>query len=487
MQTNRNGHKTVPAEDRYMKANIKAWDQASAQKLDPQWKGAFYGKLLIQHFQFLVPAEMNVLELGCGHGSLLAAVQPKFGVGVDFSEQMLTVARKKHPQLHFIRADAHKLMLDTRFDVIILSDLINDLWDVQQVLETVRALSHSKTRLIINFHSNLWRIPLSLARRLGWATSYAEQNWLAPNDVINLLRLSGFEAVNRTSRVLFPLDIRYIAGFLNRYVSQLIPFRWFNLTNFIVARPVAAPLPVQDRKRPSVSVVVAARNEAGNIDNIIQRVPVLGKRTEILFVEGNSQDSTYETIASKIDQYPEKTIRLFKQPGKGKGDAVRLGFEKAAGDVLMILDADLTVQPEDLPRFLEVLVSGMGDFVNGVRLVYPMEEEAMRFFNIMGNKFFSLVFTWLLGQPIKDTLCGTKVLWKRDYEMIAANRSYFGEFDPFGDFDLLFGAAKLNFKIVEMPIRYRARTYGSTNIQRWRHGWLLLKMVHFAAKRIKFI
>ena len=176
-----------------------------------------------------------------------------------------------------------------------------------------------------------------------------------------------------------------------------------------------------------------------------------------------------------------------RQPGRGKGDAVRFGFEKAEGDILMILDADMTVPPEDLERFYMMLVSRRGEFINGVRLVYPMEEQAMRFFNMLGNKFFSLAFSWLLGQPIKDTLCGTKVLWKRDYELLARNREYFGNFDPFGDFDLLFGAAKLNLKIVELPIRYRSRSYGDTNIDRWRHGWMLIKMVIFAAKRLKFI
>jgi glycosyltransferase involved in cell wall biosynthesis len=178
---------------------------------------------------------------------------------------------------------------------------------------------------------------------------------------------------------------------------------------------------------------------------------------------------------------------LLQQTGVGKGDAVRRGFAIASGDMLMILDADMTVPPEDLPRFYEVLRSAKGDFANGVRLVYPMEDQAMRYLNMVGNKFFSLAFSWLLGQPIKDTLCGTKVLWKVDYDLIVANRSYLGDFDPFGDFDLLFGAAKLNHKIVDLPIRYRERKYGTTNIQRWKHGWLLLRMVLFAARRIKFL
>jgi glycosyltransferase involved in cell wall biosynthesis len=234
-------------------------------------------------------------------------------------------------------------------------------------------------------------------------------------------------------------------------------------------------------------VIVPARNEAGNIPDIFTRVPDMGQGTELVFVEGHSRDNTYAAIRAAMAQHPERCCQLLRQGGVGKGDAVRLGFAQARGEMLMILDADLTVPPEDLPRFYEVLCSGKGEFVNGVRLVYPMEREAMRFVNLAGNKFFTIVFSWLLGQPIKDTLCGTKVLWKRDYEAIAANRAYFGDFDPFGDFDLIFGAVKSNLKITDLPIRYRERTYGTTNIERWKHGWLLLRMVIFAARRLKFV
>jgi glycosyltransferase involved in cell wall biosynthesis len=234
-------------------------------------------------------------------------------------------------------------------------------------------------------------------------------------------------------------------------------------------------------------VVVAARNESGHIEELMARIPEMGAGTEIVFVEGNSTDDTYEAIERAIASHPERNCKLLKQPGKGKGDAVRAGFEVASGDILMILDADITVPPEDLPRFCELMANGVGEFINGVRLVYPMDEAAMRFANLLGNKFFSWAFSWLLGQQIRDTLCGTKVLWRRDYQRIASNRAYFGDFDPFGDFDLLFGAARLNLKIVEVPVRYRARRYGETNISRWSHGLLLLKMVVFAARRIKFI
>ena len=213
----------------------------------------------------------------------------------------------------------------------------------------------------------------------------------------------------------------------------------------------------------------------------------MGSSTELIFVEGGSKDNTWAEIERVKRDYPNREIKILKQTGKGKGDAVRAGYAVATGDILMILDADLTMPPEDLVKFYAVLESGKAEFANGVRLVYPMEKEAMRFLNLCANKFFSITFSWLLGQSVKDTLCGTKVLWKKDYERIAANRSFFGDFDPFGDFDLLFGAAKANLHIMDIPIRYRDRTYGSTNINRWSHGLLLLRMVIFAARKLKFV
>ncbi len=249
----------------------------------------------------------------------------------------------------------------------------------------------------------------------------------------------------------------------------------------------AQPENTQVDQNMSVSIVCAARNEEGHIEEIIARTPELGKHTELIFVEGNSTDDTYNKIEEEIAKNPDRDLSLYKQQGKGKGDAVRCGFKHAKGDILMILDADMTVPPEDLTRFYNAIASGKGEYINGVRLVYPMEDQAMRFFNILGNKFFSLAFSWLLGQPIKDCLCGTKVLTRENYLRIAENRSYFGDFDPFGDFDLIFGASKINLKFIDLPIRYKERRYGDTNIDRWSHGWLLMKMVVFAARRIKFV
>jgi SAM-dependent methyltransferase len=470
-----------PAEERYRCERAAHWDTVARRR--GRLAGAYHRRLE-RVYRFLIPPGSRVLEIGCGEGDLLAAVQPAVGVGVDLSGEMVRRAAERHPHLRFLQADAHELEdLGETFDYIILSDLLNDAWDVQRLLRSLAPLTGRRTRLILNFYSRLWGLPLALAQRLGLARPVLVQSWLTVPDVRNLLRLAGFQTVRNWQEVLLPLPIPLLAPFCNRFLVRLWPFRHLALSNFLVARPAPRPLP----EEPVVSVIVPARNEEGNVPNIFARTPEMGAGTELVFVEGHSKDGTWEAIQREIAAHPERRARAFQQTGKGKGDAVRLGFAEATGDVLMILDADLTVPPEDLPRFYEVIRSGQGEFVNGVRLVYPMEKEAMRFANLLGNKFFSLAFSWLLGQPIKDTLCGTKVLRKPDYETLAANRAYFGDFDPFGDFDLLFGAARMSLEIVEVPVRYRERTYGETNIQRWRHGWLLLKMCAFAAGRIKFI
>ena len=471
----------------FQKSRIKHWDALAGTKYRPDRPARFYHELLQKYYAYLIAPGLRVLELGCGQGDLLNSVKPDFGVGIDFSENMLRRASKRYPKLLFCCADAQACSLQMKFDVIILSDLVNDVWDVQQLLKEIKPLCHSKTRIIVNFFNEVWRPSLTFARKRGWATDVLEQSWLSLHDVTSLMELAGFETLNRFTRVLFPINWPLISTICNRYLVHFFPFSMLALTIFIVARPaISKEDEIQDSDK-QVSVIVPARNEAGNIKQIIEKIPPIGKATEIIFVEGGSADNTFHKIQELIARYPEKSIRLYQQKGRGKGDAVRLGFEKAKGDVLMILDADLTVSPSYLPRFYEAIRLRKGDFINGVRLVYPMEERSMRFLNKLGNKFFSWSFSWLLGQPVKDTLCGTKVLYKSDYQMISQNRSYFGEFDPFGDFDLLFGAAKLNMKIVDMPIRYRARQYGDTNISRWKHGLILLKMVFFAARRMRFI
>lgn len=438
-----------------------------------------YHSLLRRYFAFLVPPALRVLELGCGLGDLLAAVKPSRGVGVDFSPQMVEQARQRHPELEFRVADAAEPRLEETFDYIVLSDLVNDLPDVQAVFE--QALRHATpdTRLVLNFFNYLWRPVLGVAERIGAKSPTLVQNWLSLADVKNLLHLAGWEVVKTDARILWPLRTPIVAPLLNRWLAPIL--KHLCLTAFVVARP----RPAQSLDY-ACSVIIPARNEEGNIEAAVLRTPQMGAGTELIFIEGHSHDRTWDQIQRVAAKYPDRKITCLKQQSNGKGGAVREAFAQAKGDLLFILDSDLTVAPEDLQKFYQAAASGLAEFVNGVRLVYPMENQAMRFFNMVGNKFFSVAFSWLLGQPIKDTLCGTKVLFRRHYELIATNRAYFGDFDPFGDFDLLFGAARLNLRIIDLPVRYYARTYGDTNISRWKHGWLLLRMVMFAARRLKF-
>src|SRR6266581_4334675 len=442
----------------------------------------FYQRLLRHYYAFWVPPGLRVLELGCSLGDLLASVRPARGLGIDFSPAMVALARQRHQGLEFQVADAAEFSTAEQFDYILLSDLVNDLPDVQAVFQRLHAVAHSRTRLVLNFFSNLWRPVLHAGEKLGLKAPTLLQNWLSTDDVRNLLHLAGWEVIKTDPRILWPARIPLWDWLCNRWLAPLLPH--FCLTVALIARPKPKR---EAREEFSCSVVIPARNEAGNIEDAVRRTPEMGRGTEIIFIEGHSTDKTWAEIQRVAQAYPQRTIKVLKQQSRGKGGAVREAFAVATGDLLFILDADLTMPPEELPTLYEAGRSGTAEFVNGVRLVYPMEEEAMQFLNMVANKLFGLTFSWLLGQKIKDTLCGTKVLFRADYNRIAQNRAYFGDFDPFGDFDLIFGAAKLNLRMVDLPIRYRARTYGETNIHRWRHGWLLLRMVVFAARRLKFI
>jgi SAM-dependent methyltransferase len=440
-----------------------------------------YRSLLAHYYNLLIPPNASVLEVGCGSGDLLARIRARRKVGLDVSPTQIAAARQRLPEIEFVVQAGELLELTETFDVIIISDTLNLAADVQRLLERLHSVAHADTRLLVNFQNTLWRPLLSFARTLGLKAAQPQNSWLAWSDVVNLLRLGGWDPISGHARILVPFRALGLGTFINRWFAPL--FAWFCLTIFLVARreQSAAPKPL------TVSVVIPARNEAGNIAAAVARTAELGAGTELIFVEGHSRDNTWSEIQRVAAAQPERKIKILQQTGKGKGDAVRAGFAAATGDVLVILDADLTMPPEELPKFYDVIATGRAEFANGVRLVYPMDEKAMQFLNLCANKAFGLIFTWLLGQPVKDTLCGTKVMSRAHYEQIAANRTYFGDFDPFGDFDLLFGAAKLNLKIADVPIRYRERTYGTTNIQRWRHGWLLLQMVAFAARKLKFV
>jgi SAM-dependent methyltransferase len=460
-------------------------DSCSADREKWLRRGAFFHREDLLYLRFLIPEGSRVLELGCGTGHLLAALKPSFGVGVDFSEGMIAQARGSHPDLKFLTGDIEDAdfirSLPGPFDVILIADTLGFLDDCQGLLASLHALCTRETRVVIGYFSHLWYPALKAAEALRLRMPQPAQNVLSPEDIRALVDLADFEPVKAEKRLLSPASLLGIGRAMNRFVAPWPGIRSLCLRHYTVCRSLRC----LDDKVKSATIVIPARNERGNIEAAVRRLPRFTDDLEIIFVEGHSQDGTWDEIQRVVAAYPQFDIKALRQKGKGKADAVFAAFDIARGDLLMILDADLTMPPEQLSKFWDVARSGKGEFVNGTRLVYPMEDEAMRFLNLVANKFFSLVFTWLLSQRITDTLCGTKVLRRSDYQRLKQGRAYFGDFDPFGDFDLLFGASKLGLKIVDVPIRYANRTYGETQISRFRHGLLLLRMVLFAFLRIK--
>jgi SAM-dependent methyltransferase len=444
---------------------------------DTRWRrrNRTYHRLVRQIFRFQVPPGSRVLEIGSGAGDLLASLEPSVGVGVDVSGRMVELARSRHPALRFERMAGERLDLGETFDYVVLSDLVPFVHDLVALLDRVRMHSHARTRVVVHSYSRLWKPVIRLAELLRLKPPKPIRNWVSPDDMRNLLELADFEVVTQTRRVLFPKQVPLLTTFLNGFLANIWPLNHLSLTYWVVGRPRP-----RDAEELSVSVVCPCRNERGNVGEVIRRLPEMGRGTELIFVEGGSTDGTRDEILKQIEAHPEREIRFVAQTGKGKGDAVRAGFAEARNELLVILDGDLSVRPEDLPKFYRACAEGRGDLVNGSRLVYDVEPGAMRFLNMVGNRLFSTMLKGIMGQRVKDTLCGTKVLRRPDYERIAQGRSYFGDFDPFGDFDLLLGAARLNLKIVDLPVRYQPRVYGSTNISRWRHGVLLLRMTGFA-------
>lgn len=464
------------------------FEKIAPTRRKPRGLSAYYWNEITNYCDYFAQDDISVLEVGCGVGELLNGIRAKRKVGIDFSPSMVAIAKEKFPGIDFRVMEAENIQLDEKFDLVILSNLIGHLDDVQEVLKQLHKVCHPQSKIIITYYNYLWEPVLKLAESAGLKTKTPIQNWLSLTDINNLLYLAGFDVYRNTKRMIFPFSVPLLKGLLNRYLAKLPFFRFFSINIYTFAKPAPTLSREEYGDKYSVSVVIPARNESGNIENAVLRLPKLGKHTEIIFIEGNSTDDTWSKIQEIGMKYASShDIKIAQQSGKGKADAVRKGFAMATGDILMILDADLTVPPEDLPKFYDAIASGKGDFINGSRLVYPMDKEAMRFLNLLGNKFFSSAFTWLLEQKFKDTLCGTKVIFRNDYYRLVKNQSYFGDFDPFGDYDLIFGAHKLNHKIVEIPIRYKERTYGSTNISRFRHGLILLRMCIFAARKIKFI
>jgi hypothetical protein len=370
---------------------------------------------------------------------------------------------------------------------VLLNGTLNHHFDVEELLRSIKPKLGRTSRLVIvafnPYLQWLYRIAAALNLKAGGMPT----TFFTITDLDNLCRLAGYQRVRMRPAGYVPWRLLGLGSLLN-YVLPAIPgLRHLSIASVIALRPLAEPSVCANTTRAaSVSVIVPSRNERGNIEPAIQRLPDLGSEVEIIFVEGHSSDGTWEEILRVRDSYAAThRIVALKQSGKGKADAVRIGFEHATGDLLTILDADLTMPPELLPRFVDAYRKGVADFINGSRIVYPMEGGAMRFLNRLGNVFFAKALSWILGMRFGDCLCGTKLMRRDDYTRMVAWRREFGDFDPFGDFELLFPAAILGIGVVDVPIRYRARTYGTTQIHRFRHGLMLLKMTLMGFFRVK--
>ncbi len=479
------GVRLGPAECSYVPPEVAAWQSHYERAAEERSRFRFAANVLradvTATLHRLVPREARVLDAGCGRGELLNGLPNRVRHGLDCVASVVDQAREVAPGCEIWTGDASTFERSERYDAIICDQLCHTVPDVQLLLSNLSRHLAKDGRIFLTCFNGLLEPAFEVAESLGAKERTPPMNWLSESDFENLFRLTGLEVVRFEDRLLAPVPG---ARLVNRYLAPLPVVSRLAFYRIYVLRRASEPR----QEQVSVTVVVPARNESGNIDAAIRRTPKMGARTELIFVEGGSTDDTWDVIQRAVRDYSGPLeLSCCQQPGRGKGDAVRAGFARATGDLLMILDGDLTVTPEDLPKFYEAAVAGAGDYIHGTRMVYPLEGGAMRFLNRLGNVAFSRLFTFLLNQPIKDTLCGTKVIWRDDYLRLAERRDVFGALDPFGDFDLIFGAVNLNLRLLEIPVRYRSRAYGATNISRFRHGLLLLRMSAVAARKLKFV
>jgi SAM-dependent methyltransferase len=464
------------------------YDALGPQRDEWITRSRYYYDGLERLLRFIVPPGRRVLDVGCGNGDQLAALEPSLAVGVDLSQGMVDLARRKHPHLELHRQAAEELLLPVHeaggFDFVVMVNVIGELVDVLAALKRLRPLVRAATRLVIVYYNHLWEPLVPLATWLRLKLNNPTQNWFSPDDLRGLLHLAGFEVVKTGVRTPCPKYVPGLAELMNGVLGRLPLLERLGFVRFLVARP-SMPLP----RRPtdySATVVVPCKNEEGNVPAIPPRVPDMGVFTEIVFVDDRSDDATAERVREAIAAHPDRRIKLIEGPGEGKGAAVRAGLAAASGDVLMILDADMTVSPEDLPAFFEAITENKGELVIGTRLVYPLGIQAMRTANVLGNKLFAWAFSFLLEQRITDTLCGTKVVLRHNYARILDARALFGEVDRWGDYDWIFGAAKSNLKIVEIPVHYVERVAGETKMRkRLRNSLIMLRMCWLALLRLR--
>jgi hypothetical protein len=430
----------------------------------------------------LVEPGKRALCINCETAFLLDALRPDYGVGVDISEEMVAVAQQGYPQYSYHQAYPEAYEPAEKFDYVLINN-VGDIVDIQKALLRLRNACERHTRVLLYNYNHLWEPLVRLAEKLGLKIPQTEQNWLSEQDLKGLLALSGFEWLKTHRILLFPKYIPLLSGLANFFFAKLPLLSRLCMVEVMVAR--LAPVPV-DPATVKVSVIIPCKDERGNIEDAVTRIPDLGHSTEIIFCDDKSTDGTADEVRRMQQMYPQRNIRLVDGPGICKSRNVWTGFDAATGDVLMILDADLTVMPEELPYFLDAITRTGAEFVNGSRLIYPVPRTAMKGANMVGNKLFSAVFSYLLGQRIKDTLCGTKVLWRTDWDRIRPLTGTWGTMDRWGDYDLLFGAAKLSLRILDQPVHYQERIYGVTKMTKvFKNGLIMLRMCFHGFRKLK--
>jgi SAM-dependent methyltransferase len=465
--------------------NLSLPTAAPEESFAYRFQAGFRRQMAKLHARYIPPGE-RVVEWGCGGGDLLAALQPAQGLGLDADPRQVATAQRRHSGAgcEFREGRLPDTAIEGKWDHIVLNYLPGYLPDAQTAFEALRAQAHARTRLYVTSLNHIWVPAIKVAASFGGVVKRDYWNWLSRGDLVNLLELAGWEVVVARGEQWLPFEVPVLEPLCNRFLARLPALHVLGMTVFIVARP---RVQFSQPEKTSVSVVVPMRNEAGNVAQALVRIPRMGRATEVIFVEGHSKDNTWDTLEKAVAEYQGPLqLKLSRQPGKGKWDAVRHGFAQATGDLLVIQDGDLTAPPEDLPKFFGALCAGTTEFANGSRLVYPMADEAMQFLNMLGNHFFANALSFVLGQPLKDSLCGTKMMARCDYERLLKRLTELGDFDPFGDFNLLFGSTLLGLRIRDIPVRYQNRAYGQTNISRFSHGWLLLKMTIFGLRKIRF-
>lgn len=462
------------------------YNQTAGKRKKYYNRNRFYHRSILKYFRMCIPEGSTVLELGCATGDLIGNLKPSKGIGVDISDSMIAIAREKYPSVAFVCNNAENFETDQVFDYIIFSGIVGSIENIQVLLEKAQKWTTTDTRVFVDFYNPLWYPLIKMGEKIGLKMPELTRNWLSVDDIQNFLDISGYQVIKRKFLMFFPKYIPVITYILNKYIGNLPGVRRFSLNNIVIARP-AVPLPNPETKK--CSVVITCRDEEGNIEGLVTRMPKMGSKTEIIFVEGHSKDNTVARIQEMIRKYPEKDIKMLTQKGIGQGDAFRYGFDEAKGDFVIWLEADLTTPPEEAIHFWNAFIQNHGEYVNGSRFIYKMERSAMPLFNFLGNRFFGILFTALLKQRFTDTLCGFKAISKKNYLKIRKQIEYFGDFDPFGDFELIFGAIKNNLKVTEIPVHYQPRQYGQSKaygqsfFSFMKHAMLLLRMSIIAFKK----